>query len=410
MRSCGLADINTQIECPTDGALIEKKTELTESQPIADIADIASTRRGENNPLTCDIAHIADIAESEGVGVLDALDDFLARFVAYPSDEARHAHVLWIAHTWRMDIWDSTPRIAFMSPEKGSGKTRALEVSEHLVHQCVRVSNATTAYVVAKVSSEPTPTLFYDEIDTVYGPKAHGNEELRSVLNAGHRRGATIGRGSWSEGRIIGQDFPAYCAVALAGLGKLPDTVADRAVVVPMKKRKATEHVEPWRERDMRSTTDVLAEALERWTAKLEALPWPTDMPVHDRDADVWEPLVMIADAAGGHWPSRARAAALVLTSDDANASEGVQLLRDLRTVFDGHDKLSSVAIVTALAELPEAPWATYHANGTPLNQRDLAKGLAKYGLRSCDIWLPNTGRSVKGYKADDLRDAWGRY
>ncbi|BBZ77468.1 hypothetical protein MANY_28050 [Mycolicibacterium anyangense] len=132
---------------------------------------------------------LADLTDYRGDAILDALDLFLSRFIAYPNEHARHAHTLWLAHTWRMDEWDSAPRLAFMSPEKGSGKTRALEVSQNLVPQGVRVAQATTAYVLARISDEPPPTLFYDEIDTVYGPRARGNEDLRAVLNAGHRRG-----------------------------------------------------------------------------------------------------------------------------------------------------------------------------------------------------------------------------
>ena len=140
---------------------------------------------------------LADLAYMDGCTVLDAVADFLAGFIAYPSEHAHYAHALWLAHTWRMDEWESTPRLAFMSPEKGSGKTRSLEVSEHLVPRAVRVSQAATGYVLAKVSQDPRPTLFYDEIDTVYGQKARGNEDLRAVLNAGHRRDATAGRGLW---------------------------------------------------------------------------------------------------------------------------------------------------------------------------------------------------------------------
>ena len=39
------------------------------------------------------------------------------------------------------------------------------------------------------------------------------------------------------------------------------------------------------------------------------------DMPlgIEDRNADVWEPLLAIAEAAGGDWPQRAREAAIAL-------------------------------------------------------------------------------------------------
>jgi len=353
------------------------------------------------------LADLADLAHFEGSAVLDAVDDFLARFVAYPNEHGRHAHALWLAHTWRMDEWDSTPRLAFMSPEKGSGKTRALEVSEYLVPNPVRVSQATTGYVLARVSEVPPPVLFYDEIDAVYGRKAKGNEELRSILNAGHRRGATAGRGSWENNALAAREYPCYCAVALAGIGKLPDTVADRAVIIPMKKRKQIERVTPWRERIHANDANVIGDALGAW---MESAPlsWPEAMPVEDRAADVWEALVMVADAAGGRWPAAARAAAVVLTSEKPQTSLGVQLLRDLHFVFGTKNKMRSEDIIAALTELPESSWQRFHADGSSLNYRDLAGPLKDYGIRSTDLWID--GGSSKGYTADDLRDAWERY
>jgi hypothetical protein len=118
-----------------------------------------------------------------------------------------------------------------------------------------------------------------------------------------------------------------------------PDTVADRAVIIPMKKRKHTERVTPWRERIHANDANVIGDASSAWM-KSAPLSWPEAMPVEDRAADVWEALVMVADAAGGHWPATARAAAVVLTSEKPHASLGVQLLRDLLFVFGPNDKM----------------------------------------------------------------------
>ena len=108
----------------------------------------------------------------DGAELLDNVDAFLARFVVYPGDHERHAHTLWIAHSWLMECWESTPRIAFLSPEPGSGKSRALEVTEPLVPRPVHAVNATSAYLFRKVSDpDGLPTILYDEIDTVFGPK-----------------------------------------------------------------------------------------------------------------------------------------------------------------------------------------------------------------------------------------------
>lgn len=359
----------------------------------------------ETKPLN---TTLADLADMEGCAVLDRVDGFLARFVAYPSEHARHAHTLWLAHTHRMDAWESTPRLAFMSPEKRTGKTRALEVSQYLVPRGVFVSQATTGYVLARVSQIPTPTLLYDEIDSVYGTNAKGNEDLRAVLNSGHRRGAKAGRGSWDRGALSPRDYPSYCAVALAGIGKLPETIADRAVIIPMQRRKPNEHIEPWRDRVNGPDAKELGNQLARWMGSA-TLTWPENMPVTDRVADVWEALIMVADAAGGHWPANAREAAKAMGSGtNETDGPGVQLLNDLRELFGDKDRMGSADIVDALVKLPDSPWRHYHSNGHPLTTRELSRLLKRYGVNSRDVWIG--GRSVKGYLADDLIDAWERY
>src|SRR5215216_1986690 len=78
---------------------------------------------------------------ASGAKTLDEVHAFLGRFVAYPSKEAHVAHTLWIAHAHMMDAWESTPRIAFLSPEPGSGKTRALEITQMLVSNSVEAIN-----------------------------------------------------------------------------------------------------------------------------------------------------------------------------------------------------------------------------------------------------------------------------
>lgn len=353
-----------------------------------------------------DLADLAHLADCDGSALLDSVEHFLSRFIAYPNEHARHAHTLWLAHAWRMDAWDSTPRIAFMSPEKGSGKTRALEVSQYLAPRSVRSSQASTAFVLAKISKEPPATLFLDEIDTVYGPRATGNEDLRSLLNAGHRRGAKAGRGTWENGTLEGQEFSSYCAVALAGLGNLPDTIADRAVVIRMKKRKRTERVEAWRERLNAGAAKDLGQRLQHWMSNV-SLEYPEQMPVEDRAADVWEALIMVADAAGGHWPLRARNAAVAMTSNDEKVSVGVQLLATLRTILGSEAKLSTERILQELLD-SDPLWRHHHHNGDALNSRDLAKYLFPFGIKPVDVWIE--GGNLKGYRADDFADAWDRY
>ena len=150
-----------------------------------------------------------------------------------------------------MEAWEFTPRIAFLSPEPASGKTRALEITELLVPQPGRGGerHARPTCSARSAAEDGRPTILYDEIDTVFGPKAKDNEEIRGLLNAGHRRGAVAGRCVIRGKMVETEEIPAYCAVALAGLGWLPDTILSRSVIIRMRRRAPGEQVEPFRRR-----------------------------------------------------------------------------------------------------------------------------------------------------------------
>jgi hypothetical protein len=360
------------------------------------------------------VTFVTELMEDEGKVALADVEQFLRRFIAYPSEHARVAHVLWIAHTHATDAFDSTPRIAFISPEPASGKTRALEVSELLVPRPIEAVNVTAAYLFRKVDDPSgAPTILFDEVDTVFGPKAREHEEVRGLLNAGHRKGAVAGRCVVRGKSVETVEFPAYCAVAMAGLGDLPDTILTRSVVIRMRRRAPSEAVEPFRRRIAIGEGHALRDRLAAWALLIDdhvRQGWPA-MPagVEDRDADVWEALLSVADAAGGDWPMRARAAAVafVTESKESTPSLGVRLLADLRTVFGDRDGMHTVDILSALQEINEAPWAELVA-GKPINARGLSKRLGGYGIKSKPVRI---GEKVeRGYTREDLADAWERY
>jgi hypothetical protein len=339
--------------------------------------------------------------------------DFLGRFVCYPSERAHVAHVLWIAHAHCMDAWESTPRLAALSPEPASGKTRLLEISALLVPNPVEAINVTPAYLFRKVGGEDgLPTILFDEIDTVFGPKAKENEEIRALLNAGHRRGAMTGRCVVKGNTIETEDIPAYSAVALAGLGWLPDTILTRSVIIRMRRRHAGESIESYRRRVHSPEGHQLRDALAAWAASVVnelAQAYP-DMPqgVEDRDADVWEPLLAVADSIGGEWPRRARVSAVSLVSDakEAEPSLGIRLLADCKTIFGAADAMFTHVILKVLHDLPEAPWNDL--KGKPLNDRGLALRLRQYGIKSKQVRIGEI--TLKGYERTDFVDVWKRY
>ena len=206
-----------------------------------------------------------------GAQLLADIHDFLGKYVVYPTPEAQIAHAVWVIHTHMMEAWISTPRIAFLSPEPESGKSRALEVTELLVPSPIIAVNVTPAYMFRKVGESDEGiwhTILYDEIDTIFGPKAKGNEEIRGLLNAGHRRGAVAGRCVVKGRKIETEEIPAYCAVALAGLGNLPDTITSRSILILMRRRSGTEKVEAFRRRRVEKAGKLLRERIEMWAAQ----------------------------------------------------------------------------------------------------------------------------------------------
>lgn len=375
--------------------------EVTQPGSVADVADVALLR-----------TH----GETAGAVVLDRVEAFLSRFVAYPSEAARVASVLWAAHTHALDAFDHTPRLAYLSPEPGSGKTRALEVLELLTPNAVHAVNATPAYLFRKIADQDNrPTILFDEADTVFGPRsAKDNEDLRGVLNAGHARGAIAGRCVVKGKTVVTEDLPAFAAVALAGLGDLPDTVMTRAVVVRMRRRAPDEQIEPYRRRVHGAEGEELRDVLAEWVSSVRDQledAWP-DLPpgIVDRAADVWEPLLAVAVAAGGAWPRRASTTAveMVTEANDRPATLGVRLLTDLHQVFteQAEDALSTEVILGALIELDESPWG--NLRGHPLDPRGLARRLREYGIKPTTVRVGD--RTPKGYRREDLHDAWTRY
>ncbi|MER7664852.1 DUF3631 domain-containing protein [Streptomyces sp. NPDC096193] len=357
----------------------------------------------------------------DGAAVLNEVEAFHRRFNVFPREAAYVAVTLWDAHAHLIECFETTPRIAFLSPEPGSGKSRALEIVELLTPRPMTTVSASANALYRLVdSSAGLPTVLFDEVDTIFGPKAGADEALRGFLNAGYRRSGgalrCVGDGSNQNAQIFG----SYCAVAMAGLGSLPDTVLTRSVIVRMRKRAPNEKVEPYRQRTHEKQGHALRDRLAEWADTVRdrvANAWP-EMPegVTDRPADVWEPLLAVADAAGGDWPTRARIACVELISaahDNDESSIGIRLLTDLRDkVFCGADRMPTAVIIECLLHMDDGPWGDL--DDKPINSRTLGRLLGQYvtasnkPIKSRGIRTPSG--FPKGYYAEDLADAWVRY
>lgn len=392
------------------------------AEVVGNTQTAATAKEASTNPIahSKQVSIVSNPSEVSGDQLLDDVREWLADFVAYPHEDALNAHVLWIAHCWLVKFLENTPRIAFLSPEPGSGKTRALEVTEPLLPVAVITVNATPSYVFRRIAveddSEYIPVLLFDEVDTIFATHATANnEELRGLINSGYRRGATAGRTVIHGKELSPEDWPSFAAVAMAGLNQLPDTLMTRSIVINMRRRRPDEKVKPYRCRVYAQRAESLRECLRQWTdAVRPAIENPAAYPelpdnVQDRDADVWEGLVMIADQAGGDWPKLARQAAQRMVADQHNRPEtlGIKLLADIRKVFADRSALGTMDMLGLLHGIETSPWG--NIKGEPIDSRFLARILDKYSIPT-NKTIRIGSVTLKGYQRRDFYDAWSRY
>ena len=254
-----------------------------------------------------------------GSALLEKLAAFVRRYVVL-SDEQATIIALWVVHTHAFDAADATPYLNVFSAEKRSGKTRLLEVLSLLAARSWLTGRVTAAVLVRKVAAE-TPTLLLDESDAAFKGDREYAEALRGILNAGFRRGGVTSLCVGQGANLSYRDFPVFGPKAIAGIGKLPDTIADRSVPIELRRRRAGEGVARFRVRkaereglSLRDAATAWAEAnIERLSSAEPQLPDELD----DRAQDIIEPLLAIADEVGGEWPERAREAAVKLLSGE---------------------------------------------------------------------------------------------
>jgi putative DNA primase/helicase len=340
----------------------------------------------------------------DGADLLTDICAAIRRYLVLPSGSAEIL-ALWAVHTHAFDCFAHSPRLAITSPEKGCGKTTALDVVRELVARALPTSNATVSAVFRAVEIA-RPTLLIDEADTFLKE----NDELRGILNAGHSKGGMILR-------TVGDDheprqFSTWAPAAIAMIGRLPDTLEDRAITVRLRRRRPTEKVEAFRS-DRVTELRELARKAARWAADNRvalAASDPATGRLFNRAADNWRPLLAIADIAGGDWPRFARFVAEGAESMKQDQSVRAMLLKDIREIFVQRpfsDRISSTELVVLLGAMEGRPWSEWR-HGKPMTAAGLARLLGPFGI------TPGTKRdgdvTFKGYLVSDFADAFASY
>ena len=341
--------------------------------------------------------------------LLESVRSFITKYVVLTPPQA-DAVALWVVHTYPMGAWETTPYVEVTSAEKRSGKTLLLETAEHVVANGWLTGRTSAAALVRKMGEGVTALI--DESDAAFkGPQEY-SEALRGILNNGHRRSGKatlcVGQGA----KIEVKDFPVFGAKMIAGIGRLPDTISDRSITITMKRRSASEKVERWRYRIVKAEGEPIRAALAAWAP--DAVPILEDarpeipQALDDRAADGWEPLLAIAELAGGDWPEKARAAAIALSCGDdrEDSSMGVRLLGDIQNIVEAKEKISIAELVEKLVAIEDAPWGDLYDK--PLTTQGLGWRLRPFGVKAKSIKLH--GETKRGYEREQFAEVFARY
>jgi hypothetical protein len=342
----------------------------------------------------------------ETAALLVDLQEHILKYIVITKEQAQVA-ALWIMMAWvhSRSIVHS-PYLMVTSPQRDSGKSTLLGVLGFLAPRsllCVGLNEA----VLFRSIDYWTPCLITDEADTVFAD----NEPLRAVYNSGWTRGSGVPR-------CIGDDhvpklFATFCPKVLGLKGKnLPDTTASRCIIIELKRKLPSEEVQDFAHIDDDAQATLRRKLArwgdDNWEGLAKARPQiPTGF--DNRVRRNWWVLLAAAELAGADCAERARKAATAMEGIQDITDIEIELLRDIKAAFDadGSAEISTKALITALSADEERPWATF-AKGKPVTDRQIARMLGKYRIKSDDV-RPN-GVHAKGYQRARFEDVWARY
>jgi putative DNA primase/helicase len=394
-----------------------------------------------------------------GTLLLDELEGVMKRFVVLPKFAAETL-ALWVVHTYAFELRDVSTYLGIESPEKRCGKTTLLGILSKLVNRPVAAANISSS-AFFRVIEEMQPTLLIDEADTFL----RGNEELRGILNAGYTRETAYvirmqngerrtqnegplnrlnelnelhereeSRDGWGmpeyqiegggRGRITADEegmklarFSCWCPKVMAAIGRLPETLADRCIVIRMERKRMDEECERLRSLETGDLRQRCARFVkENEKAIVVARPKSPES-LNDRAADIWEPLLAVAELAGGSWPDKARRAADGLAGNAQGRSEIGSLLLDIFGGFAvrGAERLLSRDLVAWLNRMQERPWMELPGlrsveGGTrrEVTELWLSRQLRPYGVRPKN--MRDGERVGKGYLQEEMVEVFRRY
>jgi hypothetical protein len=288
----------------------------------------------------------------DGAALLDGVAKYIGHFARFPSRACLDAVTLWAAHTHVRDndgrlALAASPRLLLMSSEPGSGKSTVLELLNLLCCQTYGLDIEPTEAAFRSMLADDHATALLDEGDVLFG-SGKRRSAIRAIINASYTRNGAV---SYVRGGKINR-VKVFAPVAVAGLdvmeratGGMLAAILSRSVIIRMRRPDDGTDVP-----DITASTagqeagEQGAELLSKWAlGNREAiLATEPELPagVRLRPAQIWRPLLAVAEVAGGSWPERARRACAELATavPDAPRDETEEQAESFFSALDNLD------------------------------------------------------------------------
>ena len=216
------------------------------------------------------------------------------------------------------------PQLGIIAPTSGCGKTTLLTVLQRLVAQPWASAHANPPAIYRQLRRQPRSTLLLDGLEN---QNLRGDSPLRSIIEAAYD--------GWSkdlvdDGESIKIEIRAPVIWAIRGaIRDVP--LSDMQHGTPRIQRLS------WNHQAFFDDLDITHEENAKWAATC-SLDYSPEIPIELRSDksrlhDVCRPLLSIADSLGHG--AEARAALIELNAARPPQDDGLQLLKDVKLVFE---------------------------------------------------------------------------
>ena len=165
-----------------------------------------------------------------GAELLDEIVDTFKRFIVTPN-HAPEAAALWVLNTYVHDASYHSPILLITSPEKRCGKSTMLSLLYGLTNRSLLASNISSAAVYRAIE-QWSPTLLIDEADTFLKK----NDDMAGVINSGHTKTTAFVMRCDGDANEV-KRFSTWCPKVIAGIGSQRDTLEDRSIAIPLRRK-----------------------------------------------------------------------------------------------------------------------------------------------------------------------------